>query len=69
MATRASTSNPQPGDLVKRGGPVHLNDPDHWLVIDFFPWGCDGKHAWAIQNPATGERKIVFRDGIRKVQE
>jgi hypothetical protein len=59
---RKSEPNPQKGDLVKWRDSTDPGAP--WMVIDFFPWGCQGKHAWALQNPRDGTRRIAFRTDI-----
>jgi hypothetical protein len=56
--------NPQAGDLVwdlhspRSDGPL--------IVIDFFPWGLDGKHAWSVVNPQTGKKKILTKRDISR---
>ncbi len=64
---RAKATNPQAGDLVRWKGDTETTQP--WLVLDFFPWGCDGKHAWALQNTVSGRRVIAFRSAITRVEE
>ena len=40
-----------------------------WVVMDFFPWGMDGKHAWTILNTATGKRKVILKSDWKKLEE
>jgi predicted secreted protein len=74
----ASANNPQKGDLVRwarqtdigvQQRPPFAVDETPWIVLDFFPWGCYGKHAWAIQNTVTGDRRVVFKYEITLVKE
>jgi hypothetical protein len=74
----ASANNPQKGDLVRwtlppagaaQQRPPFAVDETPWIVLDFFPWGCHGKHAWAIQNTVTGDRRVVFKNDITLVKE
>lgn len=58
--------NPQPGDLLKETvGPSYQV---HWIVSDFIPWGLDGKHAWVIQNPLNGRKKVVLKVEMLKME-
>lgn len=34
------------------------------IVLDFFPWGLDGKHAWTVVDPKTGKKKILTKKDI-----
>lgn len=63
----AKADNPQSGDLVRFKADTVEASP--WIVLDFFPWGCGGKHAWTVQNPATGRRVIAFKADIERVKE
>jgi hypothetical protein len=63
----SAANNPQKGDLVRWTRDIPGDTP--WIVLDFFPWGCEGKHAWAIQNPMTGDRRVVFKNDIKRVTE
>lgn len=67
MAARAGADNPKEGDLVvwKRA----TTGDEHWIVKDFLPWGCDGRHAWVIQNPRTGDKRVAFKADIERVKE
>lgn len=73
-----SANNPQKGDLVRwarqtdvgvQQRPPFAVDETPWIVLDFFPRGCHGKHAWAIQNTVTGDRRVVFKYDITLVKE
>jgi hypothetical protein len=62
--------NPEAGDLVtltSDQGPEGDRDP--WIVIDFFPWGMHGKHAWSIVNPKTGAKKIILKGDWATMEE
>lgn len=56
------TDNPQAGDLVLD---IHAPVSDGPLIVlDFFPWGLDGKHAWTVIDPKTGKKKILTKKEI-----
>ena len=65
----ASKSNPQPGDLVALVQESPGEEGLLWVVMDFFPWGMDGKHAWTILNTATGKRKVILKSDWKKLEE
>jgi hypothetical protein len=59
---KTKQDNPQPGDLVMD---IHSPSSDGPLIVlDFFPWGLDGKHAWSVVNPQTGKKKILTKRDI-----
>lgn len=67
MAHRAKkVVNPVEGELVL------LKDDGEdlpWIIKDFLPWGCEGRHAWVIQNTRDGKKRIAFRKDIVRIEE